>query len=138
MFIDKITAKFGNDLNGKTFAVWGLAFKPKTDDMREAPAITVINALLDAGAKVVAYDSKAMGTAKKIFGDRITYAKSQYDVFEGTDAMILFTEWNEFRRPDFDKIKTLMKNYVVFDGRNLYDAEKLREKGFECYQIGRK
>lgn len=138
MFVDKIFHRFGKDLSGKTFAVWGLAFKPKTDDMREAPAITVINALLDAGAKVVVYDSKAMNTAKKIFNDKITYAKSQYDVFEGADAMILFTEWNEFRRPDFDKIKTLMKNYVVFDGRNLYDAEKLREKGFECYQIGRK
>ena len=136
-FTDKIFNKFGKDLSGKTFGIWGLAFKPKTDDMREAPAITIINTLLEAGAKVKAFDPKAMETAKRIFGDKITYAKSSYEVFEGAHAMLLLTEWNEFRRPDFDKIKTLMNSHIVFDGRNLYDADRLKESGFKVYQIGR-
>ena len=136
-FTDKIFNKFGKDLSGKTFGIWGLAFKPKTDDMREAPAITIINTLLEAGAKVKAFDPKAMETAKRIFGDKITYAKSSYEVFEGAHAMLLLTEWNEFRRPDFDKIKTLMNSHIVFDGRNLYDADRLKESGFKVYQISR-
>ena len=101
-FIDKITKKFGEDLSGKIFAVWGLAFKPKTNDMREAPAITVINALLEKGAKVQAYDPKAMESAEFIFGDKISYAKNSYDALKNSDALLLLTEWNEFRHPDFD------------------------------------
>ena len=124
-------------MSGKTFAVWGLAFKPKTDDMREAPAITIINALLDAGAKVKAYDLKAMETARKIFGNKIIYAKSSYDALEGADAMLLLTEWNEFRRPDFDRIKLLLKEPVIFDGRNQYDTNRMSEKNIEYICIGK-
>ena len=123
---------------GKTFAVWGLAFKPKTNDMREAPAITIINALLERGAKVQAYDPKAFDSARFIFKDRIEYAKSSYDALNGADAMLLLTEWNEFRRPDFDRIKSLLKTPVIFDGRNQYNAKRLLERGFEYTQIGKK
>ena len=136
LFVDKIINKFGEDLTGKTFAVWGLAFKPKTNDMREAPAITIINDLLKRGAKILAYDPKAIEEAKFYFQDRITYAKNSYDALTNCDCMLLLTEWNEFRRPDFDKIKTLLKSPVIFDGRNQYNAERLKEKGFEYYQIG--
>ena len=136
LFVDKIINKFGEDLTGKTFAVWGLAFKPKTNDMREAPAITIINDLLKRGAKILAYDPKAIEEAKFYFQHRITYAKNSYDALTNCDCMLLLTEWNEFRRPDFDKIKTLLKNPVIFDGRNQYNAERLKEKGFEYYQIG--
>ena len=136
LFVDKIINKFGKDLTGKTFAVWGLAFKPKTNDMREAPAITIINDLLKRGAKILAYDPKAIEEAKFYFQDRITYAKNSYDALTNCDCMLLLTEWNEFRRPDFDKIKTLLKSPVIFDGRNQYNAERLKEKGFEYYQIG--
>ena len=136
LFVDKIINKFGEDLTGKTFAVWGLAFKPKTNDMREAPAITIINDLLKRGVKILAYDPKAIEEAKFYFQDRITYAKNSYDALTNCDCMLLLTEWNEFRRPDFDKIKTLLKSPVIFDGRNQYNAERLKEKGFEYYQIG--
>ena len=136
LFVDKIINKFGENLTGKTFAVWGLAFKPKTNDMREAPAITIINDLLKRGAKILAYDPKAIEEAKFYFQDRITFAKNSYDALTNCDCMLLLTEWNEFRRPDFDKIKTLLKNPVIFDGRNQYNAERLKEKGFEYYQIG--
>lgn len=138
IFIGKILNKFGNDLSNKTFAIWGLAFKPKTNDMREAPAITIIEALLSHGAKIQAYDPKAIESAKDIFGSKIIYAKSSYDALNGADCMLLLTEWNEFRRPDFDKIKSLMKNYVIFDGRNQYNSKRLIEKGFEYYQIGKR
>ena len=136
LFVDKIINKFGEDLTGKIFAVWGLAFKPKTNDMREAPAITIINDLLKRGARISAYDPKAIEEAKFYFQDRITYAKNSYDALTNCDCMLLLTEWNEFRRPDFDKIKTLLKSPVIFDGRNQYNAERLKEKGFEYYQIG--
>ena len=137
LFIDKITEKFGKNLSGKTFAVWGLAFKPKTDDMREAPAITVIQALLDMGAKVKACDPKAIESAKFIFGDKIQYCSKSYDTLENADAMLLMTEWNEFRRPDFERIKGLMKTPVIFDGRNQYNIDRMNEKGFEYYCIGK-
>jgi UDPglucose 6-dehydrogenase len=136
-FLNKLFNHFNNDISGKTFAIWGLSFKPKTDDMREAPSINIINALLNANAKVKAYDPKAIENCKKIFGNKITYCKNPYDVFINADAMLLLTEWNEFRRPDFDKIKDLMKDYVIFDGRNLYNDTKLKEKGFTYYQIGK-
>lgn len=137
-FIKKIEKYFNNDLKGKTFAVWGLAFKPKTNDMREAPAITIINYLLSCGAKVQAYDPKAMETAKGIFGDKITYSQNSYSALEGADALLLLTEWNEFRRPDFEKIKSLLKIPVIFDGRNQYNAERLKSQGFTYFCIGRK
>ena len=137
IFIEKITKRFGTDLSGKTFAVWGLAFKPKTNDMREAPAITIINALLDMGAKVKCFDPKAMESAKVIFKDRITYSKNAYDTIENVDALLLLTEWNEFRRPDFERIKSLMKTPIIFDGRNQYNSVRLEEKGFEYFQVGK-
>ena len=137
-FIDKITKKFGEDLSGKIFAVWGLAFKPKTNDMREAPAITVINALLEKGAKVQAYDPKAMESAEFIFGDKISYAKNSYDALKNSDALLLLTEWNEFRHPDFDIIKNLMKTPIIFDGRNQYNRSRITSRGFEYICMGNK
>lgn len=137
LFINKIIARFGEDLTGKTFAVWGLAFKPKTDDMREAPAITIINDLLNRGAKVQAYDPKAMNSAKYHFQDRITYAKSSYEALNNADALLLLTEWNEFRRPDMDRIKELLKTPIIFDGRNQYNVERTTQRGFEYVCVGK-
>ena len=138
IFIQKILSRFGLDLKGKTFAVWGLAFKPKTNDMRMAPAITIVNALLEFGATVKAYDPKAFDYARNLWGDKIYYAKNSYDAIENVDAMLLLTEWNEFRRPDFDRMKTLMKQPVIFDGRNQYEAERMLQRGFEYYCVGKK
>lgn len=138
IFIQKILGRFGLDLKGKTFAVWGLAFKPKTNDMRMAPAITIVNALLEFGATVKAYDPKAFDYAKNLWGDKIYYAKNSYNAIENADAMLLLTEWNEFRRPDFDRMKSLMKQPVIFDGRNQYEAERMIQRGFEYYCVGRK
>lgn len=137
LFVDKITKKFGDNLAGKTFAVWGLAFKPKTNDMREAPAITIINNLSKLGAKINAYDPKATEEAKFYFKDTITYVKSSYEALENADALLLLTEWNEFRRPDFDRMKNLLKTPIIFDGRNQYNKERLQSRGFECIQIGK-
>ena len=138
LFINKILDRYQGDIEGKTFAVWGLAFKPKTNDMREAPSITIINELLKRGAKIKAYEPKAFDLAQTIFGDRIEYSKSAYDALYGADAILLLTEWNEFRRPNFDKIKSLMKHHVIFDGRNQYDVKRITDKGFEYYCIGKK
>ena len=137
LFVEKIRGKYGNNLKGKTFGIWGLAFKPKTDDMREAPAITIISSLLEMGAVVKAYDPKAVNNAKRILGDKITYSKSAYETIEGADALLLLTEWNEFRRPDFERIKTLLKQPVIFDGRNQYNPERLEQSGFEYICIGK-
>lgn len=137
LFIKKITDKFGEDLTGKKFALWGLAFKPKTNDMREAPAITIIEELLKKGATISAFDPKAIPTAKMIFESKIEYAKSSYDALKNADALILVTEWNEFRNPDFDLIKKNLKKPIIFDGRNQYDANKLKEAGFEYFCIGK-
>ncbi|MEI7473256.1 MAG: UDP-glucose/GDP-mannose dehydrogenase family protein [bacterium] len=138
IFINKIFEYYQGDLKGMTFALWGLAFKPRTNDMREAPAITIVKSLLAAGAKIKAYDPKAMEEAKTIFGDSIEYAKSNYDALENSDALILATEWNEFRRPDFEKIKELLNKPVIFDGRNQYDPERLLKRGFDYISIGKK
>lgn len=137
IFINKIIKRYGSDLSGKTFAVWGLAFKPKTNDMRMAPAITIINALLERGAKIRAYDPKAFDYAKGLWADKIYYAKNSYDALEGADAMLLLTEWNEFRRPDFDKIKNLLKSPVIFDGRNQYEPKRMLQRGFEYFCVGK-
>ncbi len=136
LFVEKITKYFGENLSDKTFAVWGLAFKPKTDDMREAPSITIINELLKKGAKIQSYDPKAMQTAKYHFADKITYANSSFEALENADALLLLTEWNEFRRPDFDKIKDLLKTPIIFDGRNQYNRKSLEENGFTYFSIG--
>ena len=128
---------FEGNLSGKTIAVWGLAFKPQTDDMRAAPSIVVINELLKAGAKVKAYDPVAKDTAFDVFGDSIQYCDSEYDVLKGADALTLVTEWNEFRNPDFNRIGDLLKNKLIFDGRNQYELDEMKEKGFTYYCIGR-
>ena len=137
ILIEKVTRHFGANLADLTFAVWGLAFKPRTDDMRDAPSITVIESLLRAGAKVQAFDPEATGEAKKIFGDRIQYANRNYEALPGAAALLVLTEWNEFRRPDFQRVKQLLKNPVIFDGRNLYDPADIRKLGFQYYSIGR-
>ena len=134
----KIRARFGEDLKGKKFALWGLSFKPKTDDMREAPSIVVVENLLQSGAEISAFDPVAMENAQKIFGKRISYTKDEYAVLKGADALVLVTEWQEFREPDFDRIKSLMKGRVIFDGRNIYNPDKVRAQGFEYFGIGRR
>jgi UDPglucose 6-dehydrogenase len=134
----KVRDCFGNDLSGRTFAIWGLAFKPETDDIREAPALELIQELLDAGAEICAFDPEAMNNVKKIFGDKINFAKNQYDAVEGADALIIVTEWSEFRNPDFERIRESLKQPVVFDGRNVYTMEKMNELGFYYESIGRK
>lgn len=139
VLVSKITKHFGNDLSGLCFAVWGLAFKPNTDDMREAPSVIIINALLAAGARIQAYDPVAMNEAKKIYaGDtRISFCENDYQALEGADAMILITEWHQFRYPDFGRMAELLKQQVIFDGRNLYNPTAVRELGFSYYAIGR-
>ena len=132
----KMQAHFGN-LKGKTIAVWGLAFKPKTDDMREAPAIPLIQLLLEAGAKVQAYDPEAQKVARGVFGSKITYATKAYDALKGADALAIVTEWNEFRRPDFVRMRKLMRTPVIFDGRNLFTPDEMKTNGFTYYSIGR-
>ena len=138
MLAEKVIDYFGGTAQGKKIALWGLSFKPKTDDMRDAPAIEIINLLLDAGAVIEAFDPVAAQETKKIFGERIGYGKKNYDVLKDAEALLVITEWNEFREPDFGKIKSLMKNPVIFDGRNIYDGKKLKEKGFTYFSIGKK
>lgn len=134
----KKSGKSKKPLTGKTIAVWGLSFKPKTDDMREAPSIIIINNLLRAGAVVNAHDPVAMNEARKIFKDRINYREDEYEALRGADALAVVTEWSEFRAPDFKKIKKLLKKPVIFDGRNIYTKEELLKLGFTYYGIGRK
>lgn len=135
-FVNKILKHYNNDIKNKIFAVWGLAFKPRTNDMRESPAITIINMLLDKGAKIKAYDPKAMETAKIIFGDKIVYSSNSYETLENADALILITEWNEFKRPSFDKIKSKLKEPIIFDGRNQYDKKRLTDRGIKYISLG--
>jgi UDPglucose 6-dehydrogenase len=124
-------------LKGKRIAVWGLAFKPRTDDMREAPAVPLITGILEAGASVHAYDPEAMTVARKIFGTKITYADNSYAALTGADALVIVTEWNEFREPDFVRMRKLLRTPVIFDGRNLYNPEQIRAQGFTYVSIGR-
>ena len=136
---NKIVRKYGEDLTGKTFAVWGLSFKPKTDDMRYSSAITIINELTRRGAKVKAYDPKAVDEAKNCYlkgNDNVEYCESKYTALIGSEAMILVTEWKEFRAPDFGEMKKRLLHPVIFDGRNQYDKERMEEMGFDYYQIG--
>ena len=137
---NKVVDRFGEDLNGLTFAIWGLAFKPGTDDMREAPSIFVIKELVKRGAKVKAYDPKAIDEAKTFYlknVQNISYFSSKYNVLENSDALLLLTEWKEFRSPDFSKVKSKLKNSIIFDGRNQYIAYDLNKNGFEYYRIGK-
>jgi len=137
-FISKISNYYSGDLKGKHFAVWGLAFKPNTDDIREAPALEVIDHLLAKGASVTAFDPEAMEHVKKIYGDKVQFAAGQYEALPNADALIICTEWNEFRTPDFDKIATSLKAKVIFDGRNLYDIPAMEILGFHYESVGRK
>ena len=137
LLFDMVSDHFQGDLTGKHFAVWGLAFKPNTDDMREAPALVVINKLLAAGAKVTAFDPEAVEECKEHhLGDRVEYSNNPMEALDGTDAMILITEWNEFRRPDFDEVKRRMNGHVIFDGRNIYTRKTLEALGFQYFGIG--
>ncbi|SIT94686.1 UDP-glucose dehydrogenase family protein [Pontibacter indicus] len=136
VLFNKVSSYFGGDLAGKTFAVWGLSFKPKTDDMREAPSLVIIEKLLERGAKVKAYDPVAMKEASHTLGDRIEYGKDEYETLIDADALLLVTEWPEFRSPNFAVVSKLMKEKVVFDGRNIYDCKEMEEKGFTYFGIG--
>ncbi|MDQ2751868.1 MAG: UDP-glucose/GDP-mannose dehydrogenase family protein [Bacteroidota bacterium] len=137
VIITKIKNYYGGDIAGKTFAMWGLSFKPKTDDMREAPSLVIIDMLLEAGAKVQAYDPVSMPEAKHMIGDKITFVDDAAQATKGADALLLITEWPEFRLPNWDEIKNNMKDHVIFDGRNIYTADEMKENGFEYFGIGR-
>jgi len=139
ILVHKAKEYFRENLKGKIFAIWGLSFKPKTDDMREAPSIVIINGLIKAGAIIHAYDPVAMKEAKRIFGDnnKIKYFSGNYEALKGANALMLITEWNQFRFPDFRKIKKLLKEPIIFDGRNQYNPDELKELGFTYFSIGR-
>jgi UDPglucose 6-dehydrogenase len=143
VLFEKIVTRFGKKLTGYTFGLWGLAFKPGTDDMREASAIILLDALIDAGATVKAYDPVAMAVARRELpkswfeSGKLRLVEHQYEALEGVDAMVLITEWKPFRHPDFDQMKRIMKQPVIFDGRNQYDPAQLRAAGFEYTGIGR-
>ncbi len=134
--VEKMLTHFGS-LKGKTIGLWGLSFKPRTDDMREAPSLAVVRDILAKGGRVQAYDPRAERTARAIFGDRIAYVPNSYDATTGADALAIVTEWNEFREPDFTRIRALMRSPVIFDGRNLYDVDQMRAEGFTYHSIGR-
>ncbi|HNY30624.1 MAG TPA: UDP-glucose/GDP-mannose dehydrogenase family protein [Fibrobacteria bacterium] len=135
--LKKIESEFGEDLTGKTFAIWGLAFKPKTDDMRESPSLTVIRGLLDRGAKVVAHDPEAIKEAKRIFGDAVVFTENNYEACTEADALVILTEWSTYQRPNFETIKRLLRNPLVIDARNIYAPERMRQMGFTYHSIGR-
>lgn len=138
ILMPKIKNFFRGDLKGKKIAMWGLAFKPDTDDIREAPALYMIDALTKEGATVCAYDPEAMKNVEGVIGDKITYAQNEYDALKDADALVICTEWGIFRNPDFDRMATLLKDKVIFDGRNLFDADEMNEKGYYYNSIGRK
>jgi len=138
ILVDKVLKYYKNDIKGKHFALWGLAFKPETDDVREAPALYIIDALVKAGATVTVFDPEGMENVKNMIGDKVEFAADQYSALNNADALLIATEWSVFRNPDFDKIDTLLKNKVVFDGRNLYDLEKMIDMGYYYNSIGRK
>ncbi|RJP75779.1 MAG: UDP-glucose/GDP-mannose dehydrogenase family protein [Candidatus Zixiibacteriota bacterium] len=135
--VDKVKAYYGPDLKGRCFAVWGLSFKPRTDDMREAPAIVIIKELMAAGATVQAYDPQAMEVAHGIFGESVALMKDEYEAVNGADALLIVTEWNEFREPNFDLIRKSLKAPIIFDGRNIYEPAKMAAQGFRYFSIGR-
>jgi UDPglucose 6-dehydrogenase len=136
ILIKKIIKKFGEDLKGKHFAFWGLSFKPETDDMREAPSLVMVDELTKRGATVCAYDPEAIHEAKKIIGEKITYSKDAYSALKNADALILLTEWREFRSPDWEKVRNELKSPILFDGRNIYESSQLRSNGFNYNGIG--
>jgi UDPglucose 6-dehydrogenase len=135
--VEKVKAHFKGNLKGKKVALWGLAFKPDTDDIREAPALYIIDALLAEGMNVSAYDPEAMKNVKAILGDKITYGNDPYEILDGADFLLIATEWSVFRTPEFDKISAKLKNKLIFDGRNLYDLQAMKEMGYTYYSVGR-
>lgn len=137
VLVKKIMAHYNGDIKGKQFALWGLAFKPDTDDIRESPALYIIDDLLKAGASVTAYDPEAMNNVKKTIGNKITYAENEYDALKNADALIIATEWSEFRTPEFDQVSTSLKHKIIFDGRNLYELNQMKELGYTYVSIGR-
>jgi UDPglucose 6-dehydrogenase len=137
LLVGRVLEHFGGEVAGRRIAIWGLAFKPRTDDMREAPAVIIIERLVAAGAKIAVHDPEALNEAKKIFGERVTYHRLNYEALEGAEALVVVTEWNEFRRPDFARMKGLMKTPVIFDGRNVYEPAQMEQLGFTYYSMGR-
>jgi UDPglucose 6-dehydrogenase len=138
LLVKKIKKHFSDKLKNKTVAIWGVAFKPQTDDIREAPSMVIIESLLEEGVKVKVHDPVAMPNAKKVFGSKVHYCESSYDALKDADALAVVTEWNEFRKPDFERMKSLMNEHVIFDGRNIYDPKEVKDAGFKYYSIGRK
>jgi UDPglucose 6-dehydrogenase len=140
LFFELVSSYYHGDLNGRVFAVWGLSFKPQTDDIRDAPALTLIEKLTAAGARLQAHDPEAMTATKDYLGNNqaVSFAKTGYQALEGADALIICTEWTKFREPDFERMRSLMKSPVIFDGRNLYNPDKLDKLGFEYFYIGQK
>ena len=138
LLFEKVSARFNGNLQGLRIAVWGVTFKPKTDDIRESPAIVLIDLLLEAGASVVVHDPQGLKNLEKLYGNRIEYREDEYEPLTGADALIIVTEWNEFRTPNFERMKSLMKRPIIFDGRNLYDLDQVEQAGFEYYSIGRR
>jgi UDPglucose 6-dehydrogenase len=138
LLVRQVLGRYGEDLTGRTFAVWGLAFKPNTDDMREAPSLVTIDALLERGARIQAHDPVAMNEARRILGDRIGFSDNNYAALEGSDALLIHTEWLPYRRPDFVRIKNLLKAPVIFDGRNIFHPDKMRSLGYDYYSVGRR
>jgi UDPglucose 6-dehydrogenase len=136
-FFQKVQKHFKGELRDKRLAIWGLSFKPRTNDMRDAPAIKIIESLLANGASVAAYDPEAMDEGKRIFGNRIQLTSNNYSCIEGADALLLVTEWQAFRNPNFERMKTVMRHPVIFDGRNIFDPAQLRQLGFTYYSVGR-
>lgn len=136
-FTRRIIQRLGTNLSARKIALWGLAFKPNTDDVREAPAYKIIDMLLDAGAAITCYDPEAMSNTRRIYGERITFASSMYECLSGADALVIATEWNEFRKPDFSRILSLLAQPLIYDGRNIYDPEQMKASGFEYHCVGR-
>jgi UDPglucose 6-dehydrogenase len=135
---ERVKQHFGRDLKGHIFAIWGLAFKPRTDDMREAPSLVVIEELIAAGARVQVHDPEALENARRIFGDRVSYHSNNYEALKQADALIILTEWNQFRHPNFQRIKLELKQPVIFDGRNLYEPTLMKALEFKYYSVGRR
>ena len=138
LLVEKVKQTFGTDLSGRKLAIWGLAFKPRTDDMREAPSVVIVEALLAAGASLAVHDPEALDRARQLFGTRVSYHLGNYEALDGVDALLIVTEWNEFRRPDFARMRSVMKTPVIFDGRNLYDPRLVDQEGFRYYSVGRR
>ncbi|MGH7465379.1 MAG: UDP binding domain-containing protein, partial [Longimicrobiales bacterium] len=133
----KVERLMGGDLTGTTIGAWGLSFKPETDDMREAPSIVVIDGLLERGAEITAHDPEALDAARRVFGDRIRYVENNYDALAGADALVIITEWKQYRVPDFNRIRALLRQPVIFDGRNVFNPARMHELGFDYTSIGR-